>query len=917
MAALSMLWKAYVTRSAPVMNMDWNRAICRQLPLQLQKSIFAQSPASTRRVLARFASSDATNPGPSFLTKPLVYSRPPPALVPLAPCPKSSQANLRAIVVYLKSRDKHKRKPRKPTTPTTTNLAKERSPKFVKNLQSVRSPKHEPNHSTSQSEHDRIREPHHLHQTKPSSQPQLNSWSIPDPQPSYKSRPKFSSIPLTKVPSQPISKSPPNPDPQPLYKSQPKLLSQPLSSVLSSPPPKSPPNPDPQPLYKSQPKLLSQSLSSVLSSPPPKSPPNPELQAPCKPQPKVYSKPLAKLASKPLPKLQSRKGKGRIGRIALHHHRHQDNMSRQGQGRGTRNQPTARVTTQSTNDTETISESVQILCDAMIEAKVYRARQYPPVFLTATYEKAEVAMQIFTDYYKTVYGSIGPVGFDTETSSPFVQRTEKGVSLLQIATDDVCLMFQLFRITKKSTRMDLFPPRLKAFLEDENQILAGVAASGDAALLRQLYNVDCKGVVNLDQMAAERNILARSLADLDNMFGRPGREVVKTKAMLKWQWDASRLDPTWIWYAAKDAFAGHAIYVNMSAERLKEGYIPYERQFPMTDEQQADDAADFLLRCFGQGVTSSLHTIRTLLTNGYPRFLKIYQPKERAAPVQKIIQQLNENGFLTIQPNTSTHIDVNKIGGSDNEIGVSNSRNDNRQVKLRGVSFSTSILTPAAVDYLGKHYFSGQTVDLHAIQTDTDIPSETPEHIQGDGDAEIEQGHEEDDMTMFVKYAHFFDRPHKMSALTSMYVEGLVTDEIRKANKQKAMEATQNDADILPSISTETLTTMDEGKEKDGIVTEEGATTTTVATVEQYPPKPDIDRAKAVSTWQRFVHRLKYRGVLDVEGRFVSVRPTLVQKLAALYEKQSSNDQTPSARGNKDDGQPENNMLAASTLNLA
>ena len=129
--------------------------------------------------------------------------------------------------------------------------------------------------------------------------------------------------------------------------------------------------------------------------------------------------------------------------------------------------------------------------------------------------------------------------------------------------------------------------------------IQGSTIQGDAQGLRDSYRIACAGVISLEDMATKRNILARSLADLDAMFGRPGREVIKTKALLGWDWDSTKLDPRWVWYAAKDAFAGLAIYENMLANNIKEGYVPYGELHPMTEREEAADLFDFLVRAMG------------------------------------------------------------------------------------------------------------------------------------------------------------------------------------------------------------------------------------------------------------------------------------------------------------------------------
>ncbi|KAG0284512.1 hypothetical protein BGZ96_011125, partial [Linnemannia gamsii] len=248
---------------------------------------------------------------------------------------------------------------------------------------------------------------------------------------------------------------------------------------------------------------------------------------------------------------------------------------------------------------ETLSDQVQILCEAFAEANIRRVRQYPPVFLIGTYEHAELAMQIFTEYYQLTTEGLGHVGFDTETEchwdNPSAQRDE--VSIIQMASQDVCLLFQINRIINVTRKP--FPPRLKAFLEDPSHLKLGVGAKRDAKDLDRIFKLKCDGVVDLEVMALEKNVLERSLQDLDEKYGRPGREVYKTHAMLRWKWNAETLQPQWVWYAAKDAFAGIAIYENMVANHVKDTFKPYEERFPMTDDELKKDIMSFLERAMG------------------------------------------------------------------------------------------------------------------------------------------------------------------------------------------------------------------------------------------------------------------------------------------------------------------------------
>ncbi|KAF9085766.1 hypothetical protein BGX29_001778 [Mortierella sp. GBA35] len=239
-------------------------------------------------------------------------------------------------------------------------------------------------------------------------------------------------------------------------------------------------------------------------------------------------------------------------------------------------------------------------------------------------------MQIFTEYYQLTTEGLGHVGFDTETGchwdNPSAQRDE--VSIIQMASQDVCLLFQINSIVNFAHQP--FPPRLKTFLEDPSHLKLGVGAKRDAKDLDRVFKINCNGVVDLETIALKKRILERSSQDLDEMYGRPGREVYKTNAMLRWKWNAEDLQPQWVWHAAKDAFAGIAIYENMMADRVKDTYKPYEERFSMTEAELNKDVMTFLERAMGgKGRQTTLGAIETTLQKGYGRFQKMYQPQER------------------------------------------------------------------------------------------------------------------------------------------------------------------------------------------------------------------------------------------------------------------------------------------------
>ncbi|KAG0305107.1 chorismate mutase aro7 [Dissophora globulifera] len=392
---------------------------------------------------------------------------------------------------------------------------------------------------------------------------------------------------------------------------------------------------------------------------------------------------------------------------------------------------------------EEISDSIQILCEAMEEGGVARVREYPPVFLSSTLVQAEHALELFVEYYRTIGGKPGPVGFDTETTTGFVPRTGSGVSLIQIATQDVCLMFQIYRITSNNKAPDLFPPRLKAFLEDPEQLLVGVAAAGDARDLRQSYNVHCAGVVNLEAMAKERRILARSLADLDAMFGRPGREIIKTKALLGWNWDRNVLDSRWVWYAAKDAFAGLAIFENMLHNKTKEGYLPYEQRHPMSESELAADIYLFLTRSIGDKELT-VGMIESTIAASYPRFRKVYQPEDRTEHAKRLVDILLRDG---------------RIQSTRNGDPVPLTSKD--EVFKIGKPLSSLLVTSRGLDII-RPFFNAACLDLDTLPA-KGISLPEIRNLAEESDQDVM------DLRLFMELAWVWDKPRTSEAVVAIY----------------------------------------------------------------------------------------------------------------------------------------------------
>jgi ribonuclease D len=192
----------------------------------------------------------------------------------------------------------------------------------------------------------------------------------------------------------------------------------------------------------------------------------------------------------------------------------------------------------------------------------------------------------------------GFVGFDTETTV-YRQRDPQVVSMIQIATKELCFLFQVFRITKiKNTK---FPPLLKEILTNQDIKKVGVNASGDAEWIKKSYGFEMQGVIDLEKIAQQKGYAARSLAELTRMFGDPELVLEKSRKILKWNFDAAKLDPEIIRYASSDAFAGIQVYESILKDRMNEDYLNYEKMYPMSVKEEDNEIYSLILESYPKG----------------------------------------------------------------------------------------------------------------------------------------------------------------------------------------------------------------------------------------------------------------------------------------------------------------------------
>ncbi|CAG8526150.1 15100_t:CDS:2 [Acaulospora colombiana] len=239
-----------------------------------------------------------------------------------------------------------------------------------------------------------------------------------------------------------------------------------------------------------------------------------------------------------------------------------------------------------------------------------------------------------------------------------------------------------------------FPVKLQQFLNDKDILKVGVNASHDAEWLKNSYNIKCQGIVDIESIAKEKGYSARSLAELTAMFGDGELVLKKTRKILKWNFDAPKLDPELILYASSDAFAGIQVYENIRENKMNRVYLNYEKIHPMTREDEEKEMYEILLQHCPKGKSQKQITLIQLLENKYMRWIKT-KPKSliRHQEVVKTIKKFIEDGRL-VEIKQQEKSNSNTKNENDQSIDViQNSESSNAEaeklVKIPGVPIET------------------------------------------------------------------------------------------------------------------------------------------------------------------------------------------------------------------------------------
>ncbi len=148
------------------------------------------------------------------------------------------------------------------------------------------------------------------------------------------------------------------------------------------------------------------------------------------------------------------------------------------------------------------------------------------------------------------------LGFDTETRPTFRKGKRNKVSLIQLATDDLAVLFRINRIG--------LPEELIELLSVPSVIKAGVAIHDDIRFLKGVKKFSPEGFVDLQSFVKDFGIESSGLKKLTAIV--LGFRISKRQQVT--DWEAEQLSEAQLIYAATDAWVCHQIYRKLTDRRL-------------------------------------------------------------------------------------------------------------------------------------------------------------------------------------------------------------------------------------------------------------------------------------------------------------------------------------------------------------
>lgn len=150
------------------------------------------------------------------------------------------------------------------------------------------------------------------------------------------------------------------------------------------------------------------------------------------------------------------------------------------------------------------------------------------------------------------------VGFDTETRPSFQKGQRYKISLMQIATEEVCFLFRLNHIG--------FPPPLEMFLKSNDTLKIGLSLRDDFGAIRKRTDIEPTNFLDLQNFVGQFGIEDASLQKIYAILFH--KKISKGQRLSNWE--AEVLSEPQKKYAALDAWACLKIY-NLLNQAVNEG----------------------------------------------------------------------------------------------------------------------------------------------------------------------------------------------------------------------------------------------------------------------------------------------------------------------------------------------------------
>ena len=147
------------------------------------------------------------------------------------------------------------------------------------------------------------------------------------------------------------------------------------------------------------------------------------------------------------------------------------------------------------------------------------------------------------------------LGFDTETKPTFKKGRRNNVSLIQLSTEDLAVLFRINRIGLPGELIDL--------LSDPAVTKAGVAIHDDIRFLKSVKKFSPEGFIDLQSFVKEYGIESSGLKKITAIV--LGFRISKRQQVT--DWEAEKLSDAQQIYAATDAWVCHQIYRTLTNGR--------------------------------------------------------------------------------------------------------------------------------------------------------------------------------------------------------------------------------------------------------------------------------------------------------------------------------------------------------------